>query len=66
VDPSVGVVIHAKLGERVTKGTVMAQVYFHKSSTKLNAEDAYARCQDAFVITSGKATPPALIRKVIP
>ena len=65
VDPSVGIVLQAKLGHRVTKGTVLARIHFHQTATKLTAEDAYARCQDAFVITSSKITRPALIRKVI-
>jgi pyrimidine-nucleoside phosphorylase len=58
VDPAVGVVLHAKPGERVTRGQPLMEIY-HRNGRAVS--EALAVCSTAFTITD----EPPLVRPVI-
>jgi pyrimidine-nucleoside phosphorylase/thymidine phosphorylase len=63
VDPGVGFIGHAKLGERITTGDVLGLVYGRSVS---DAETAARRIQAAYVVgDEPTSTAPTLIKEVI-
>lgn len=62
VDLSAGVILHKKVGDKVSKGDVLATFYGNDKKKVANAE---AEAASAFVITGEKVNKPALIKEVI-
>jgi len=58
VDPAVGVVLHAKPGERVTRGQPLVEIH-HRNGRALT--EALSICSSAFTITD----EPPMLRPVI-
>ena len=62
VDLSAGVILHKKVGDKVSKGDVLATFY---GNDKKKVAAAEAEAASAFVITGEKVNKPALIKEVI-
>jgi pyrimidine-nucleoside phosphorylase len=62
IDPAVGLVMQARLGDRVRTGTALAMIHANDSTKLREAKTALA---NAFVIDQGPAPSVDLIKKVI-
>ncbi len=62
VDPAVGIVLHAKVGDRVDGHAHLADVH---ARTEAAAEAAAARLRDAFVVSETAAEVPPLILEYV-
>ena len=62
IDLSAGVILHKKVGDKVSKGDVLATFY---GNDKKKVAAAEAEASSAFVITGEKVNKPALIKEVI-
>lgn len=61
IDPMVGIVLAKKVGEKVHKGDVLAQIYANKPVT----EEILKSLEEAFELTSEKVEEPAIIEEII-
>jgi pyrimidine-nucleoside phosphorylase len=62
IDPSVGVRILKRIGDRVEKDEVIAVIY---ANDKRNADNEAKRLVDSFVISEQKTSPPPIVYEVI-
>ncbi|MGO4937733.1 pyrimidine-nucleoside phosphorylase [Fundicoccus sp. Sow4_H7] len=60
IDPSVGMILHAKVGDKVTKGQPLLTIH----SNRENVDDVMAKLQQVYTISTA-AEAPTLIHKVI-
>lgn len=60
IDPSVGIILHAKVGDKVTKGQTLLTIH----SNRENIDDVMAKLQQVYTISTA-AEAPTLIHKVI-
>ncbi len=61
IDPSVGIVLHKKVGDKVTKGDVIASIY----TNGLNTDEAMQMIFDAYVLTNEEVKPHDIILKIV-
>jgi len=61
IDPSVGIVVHKKVGDKVTKGDVIATIY----SNGLGEEEAMQMIFDAYILTNDVVLPKDIILKIV-
>lgn len=62
IDLSAGVILHKKVGDKVSKGDILATFY---GNDKKKVAAAEAEASGAFTITSEKVHKPALIKEII-
>ena len=62
IDPSVGIILHAKVGDRIAAGDPLLDVHAATSKAVTSVRE---RLQQAFVITSDTIAPPPLIIEII-
>ena len=62
IDPSVGVRILKRIGDRVEKDEVIAVIY---ANDKRNADNEAKKLVDSFVISEQKTSPPPIVYEVI-
>jgi pyrimidine-nucleoside phosphorylase len=61
IDPMVGIVLTKKVGDKVKKGDILAQIYANKPVTK----EIFDSLQEAFEIVKAKVEEPAIIEEII-
>jgi pyrimidine-nucleoside phosphorylase len=61
IDPSVGVVLEKKIGDKVEKGDVLAKVFLNQPLP----DDVLKDLNEAFTITTQKIEKPAIIKEII-
>ena len=61
IDPSVGVVLEKKIGDKVEKGDVLAKVFLNQPLP----DDVLNDLNEAFTITTQKIEKPAIIKEII-
>ncbi|MBX2975858.1 MAG: thymidine phosphorylase [Ignavibacteriaceae bacterium] len=62
IDPKAGIIFHPKIGERISKGDIIAEVF---TDRKGKMEDALARIQSSIVISNDAVKKERLIKKII-
>jgi pyrimidine-nucleoside phosphorylase len=62
VDPAVGAILHAKVGDRVEKGAKLATLHVRDAS---QARTAAPRISDAYALGAKRARAPKLILETI-
>lgn len=62
IDPAVGVILQAKVGDRVDEGGVLCRIYYTRED---NLEEAAMRVEDAFRLSSNAPEPRELILEVV-
>jgi thymidine phosphorylase len=61
-DPSTGMRVHKKIGDRIEKGEPLCTVHYNRPEA---LAQALPLLEESFRIRSGKANPPPLIKQVI-
>ena len=62
IDPAVGVILEAKVGDKVEAGSILCRLYYTKEDQVDQAADMV---EDAFRISSQKPDPRELILEVV-
>jgi thymidine phosphorylase len=62
IDPAVGVILEAKIGDKVEAGSVLCRLYYTKED---RVEEAAEMVEDAFRISSQKPDQRELILEVV-
>lgn len=62
IDPKAGIIFHPKIGERISKGDIIAEVF---TNQKAKVEDALARIQSSIMISNDAVKKERLIKKII-
>ena len=62
IDPAVGVILEAKVGDKVDAGSVLCRLYYTKEE---RVEEAAELVEDAFRISSQKPDQRELILEVV-
>jgi pyrimidine-nucleoside phosphorylase len=62
IDPSVGLVVEARVGDTVEKGSALASIHFNDAARAAEASGVIAR---AYSIRDDRAEPPALIKTAV-
>ena len=62
IDLSVGLIVEARIGDRVDKGSALASIHCNDTSRAGEVADVIAR---AYTIADERVTPPALIKTVL-
>ena len=62
IDLSVGLMLNARIGDRVEEGSELATIHFNDPAL---AEEAAPAVAQAFVIGRDRVEPPSLIRAVL-
>jgi pyrimidine-nucleoside phosphorylase/thymidine phosphorylase len=62
IDPAVGMILEAKIGDKVEAGSVLCRLYYTKEE---QVDEAAAMVEDAFRISSQKPDPRELILEVV-
>jgi len=62
IDPAVGVILEAKVGDKVEAGSILCRLYYTKEE---QVDEAADMVEDAFRISSQKPDPRELILEVV-
>ncbi len=62
VDPSVGILLNKKIGDRVEKGEPLCTVFYNQAA---KFESVRQLLLEAFVINQDRAQPPPLIKRIV-
>jgi thymidine phosphorylase len=62
IDPKAGIIFHKKIGDRIKKGEIIAEIFSDKAD-KIDA--AKLRFKDAIVYSRTKVNKPKLIKKIL-
>jgi len=62
IDPSVGILLNKKIGDRVEKGEPLCTVFYNQAA---RFESVRQRLLEGFVIASDRIEPPPLIKRVV-
>ena len=62
IDPKAGIVFNHKIGDRINKGTILAELY---SDSKSGIEQAKKRITQSIKISNSKPSPLKLIKTII-
>src|SRR5712692_5744754 len=62
IDLGVGLTVHAKIGDKVDRGSALATIHFNDAA---RAEEAATDINDAYTIGSEQVAPPMLIKAVL-
>ncbi|NOZ70990.1 MAG: thymidine phosphorylase [Chloroflexi bacterium] len=62
IDHRVGIILHAKIGDRVKKGQPLCEIH---ARTDAEAEQAATKLLDAYAWSDDPVTPPPLLKKTI-
>ncbi len=62
IDPSVGILLNKKIGDRVEKGEPLCTVFYNQAA---KFESVRQRLLEAFVIAPDRVEPPPLIKRVV-
>jgi len=62
IDPSVGILLNKKIGDRVEKGEPLCTVFYNQGA---KFDSVRQRLLEAFVIAPGRVEPPPLIKRIV-
>ncbi len=62
IDPKAGIIFHPKIGDRIKKGSVVAELY---SDDKIKIETAKKLVEDSLILSIKKVSKTKLIKKIL-
>lgn len=62
IDPKAGIIFHPKIGDRIKKGSVVAELY---SDDKIKIETAKKLVEDSLILSTKKVNKIKLIKKIL-
>ena len=62
IDPKAGIIFHPKIGDRIKKGSVVAELY---SDDKIKIETAKKLVEDSLILSAKKVSKIKLIKKIL-